>query len=128
LKLGLDNKKGVMMGQGRNKRKQVLERGWRRKRAGEWMDQGRSRRKEVLEAVVGAGKWGWRSSGVPGTAQEAFAMLRFDWETTGGEDDVGKGAKVEGSNCLRQVAVEAGAGQQEGCEDGSGSEQKEAGA
>jgi hypothetical protein len=61
LKLGLDNKKGVRMGQGRSKRKQqVLERGWRRKRAGEWMDEGGSRRKatkveerQLLEAGGG---------------------------------------------------------------------------
>jgi hypothetical protein len=65
--------------------------------------------------------WSVQATGTTG-------LLRFDWETAGGDVDVGKETKVEGSRCLRQVAVEVGAGQQEGCEDGSASEQKETGA
>jgi hypothetical protein len=40
----------------------------------------------------------------------------------------GRQPRWKKGSCLRQVAVEVGAGQQEGCDDGSGSEQKEAGA
>ncbi len=76
----------------------------------------------------GTSEGGWRGREKLEKEKEACAMLLCDGERTGDGEDDGKEGKVDVRNSMRQVPVDAGNRPQEGCEDWSGSEQKEAGA